>query len=345
MRALVARIAGELPPLRGIVHAAGVVDDGLLVQQTEDRLAGVMAPKAAGAWHLHDETRAATLDFFVLFSSMASLFGGPGQGTYAAANAFLDGLAAYRRANGLAALSVQWGPWEGGGMVGRVSDRDRQRWEAQGFGSIATRDGVQVLDHLIRHRTAAATAVLPVDWRKWLNQFPPGAEPPFLREMASSHAGRSASAQAPRRRLAAEVADASANRRRGIVAGFLREEALKVLGLDHAAAIDVSEPLHDLGLDSLMAVELRNAIASALDRALPATLLFKHPTLQALEDFVMSSLETNAPPPDSASAAKPDQSSIAEVSDLTDEETRDLIAQELEALALSGLGPDDVGHS
>jgi acyl transferase domain-containing protein/acyl carrier protein len=335
---LLGRISRDLPPLAGIVHAAGVVDDGLLVQQTSDRLAGVMAPKAAGAWHLHEETRTVPLDFFVLFSSMASLFGGPGQGTYAAANGFLDGLAAHRRAQGLAGVSVQWGPWDGAGMAARVSMRDRQRWEAQGFGSIATADGVHVLEHLIKRRTSATIAVLPVDWRTWLRQFPDG-EPPFLREMAARYAGRSAAPQAPRRNLAAEAAAVPPNRRRGVFAAFLREEALKVLGLDPSTAVDVREPLHDLGLDSLMAVELRNTIASALGRPLPATLLFKHPTLQALEDFVITFLQGAGAP--EVTAASPDDDARDAVSDLTDEETKKLLAEELRSLALAGLTPED----
>lgn len=341
--ALLAQISAAMPPLRGIVHAAGVVDDGLLVQQTAARFETVFAPKAAGAWHLQRQTENLDLDFFVLFSSMTSLFGGPGQGNYAAANAFLDALADDRRASGRPALSIQWGSWAGAGMAGRVSARDRQRWLDQGFGSIPPADGVRVLDHLIRHAASAASsvAVLPIDWARWFQQFPAGAEPPLVRELAAGHSRRGAAQQPPRRRLVAEVEAVAPNRQRIVVEAFLREEALKVLGLDTATMVDVRQPLHELGLDSLMAVELRNGISAALDRTLPATLLFKHPTLEALGDFVMS-IVGGAPAPALEPSHRP-EATDERFENLSDEETKALLAEELKSLALSGFTPDDPG--
>src|SRR5262249_10681902 len=126
-------VAGTLPPLRGVVHAAGVLDDGVLVQQTRERFARVLGPKAQGAWHLHRLTEDAPLDPFVLFSCASALLGSPGQANYVAANAFLDALAHHRRARGLPALSINWGPWSGGGMAAGTARRrgagsDGVRW-------------------------------------------------------------------------------------------------------------------------------------------------------------------------------------------------------------------------
>ena len=339
--ALLNRIAELAAPLRGIVHAAGVTDDALLVQQTREKFEAVFTPKVAAAWHLQEQTRDLPLDFFVLFSSMASLFGGPGQGNYAAANAFLDALAEYRRASGRPALSVQWGPWAGPGMASRVSARDRQRWADQGFGAVAPDTGVPVLEHLIRHALSPQVAVLPLDWPKWLDQFAAGTEPPFVRELTAGHARRSGAPTAPRRQLVAEIDAAAPNRRRGLIGAFLRDEALKVLGLSSTMAIDPRQPLQELGLDSLMAVELRNTIAAVLGRTLPATLLFRHPTLESLGDFVALLLGGGTTPEPPAPADETIEA--ATLVELSDEQTKALLADELATLALSGFTPDDGG--
>ena len=338
VRDVLAMITATLPSLRGVVHAAGVVDDGLLVQQTPDRLGTVFAPKAAGAWHLHQQTADRPLDFFVMFSSMVSLFGGSGQGTYAAANGFLDGLAAYRRAAGLPGLSLQWGPWAGPGMAARVSERDRQRWSSQGVGAIPPPDGAAVVGYLTGERTAPATAVLPIDWGRWFQQLPAGPVPPLLRELATGMASAPATRSAGRK-LARELDGVAPNRRRAAVGAFLHGEALKVLGLGAGVKLDPRQPLSEVGLDSLMAVELRNVIAGALDRTLPATLLFKHPALEGLTDFVMTEIGGDAGAPAAGAVKDAEVEALAEMSD---EEARTLLAQELGALTLSGQSPEEI---
>ncbi len=135
-RACLSDIRGELPPLRGIFHLAGVLDDGVLREQTRERFDRVMAAKVHGAWNLHELTRDDRLDLFVLFSSAAALLGSPGQGNYAAANAFLDALAHHRRWEKLPALSVNWGSWAEVGMAARLSETEGQRWSAAGVGWI-----------------------------------------------------------------------------------------------------------------------------------------------------------------------------------------------------------------
>ena len=165
-----------MPPLAGIVHAAGVKDDGALAQQTWARFAAVLAPKVSGAWNLHEQTRDLPLDFFVLFSSAASVLGSGGQTNYSAANAFLDALAHHRRASGLPGLSINWGPWAEGGMATSLDQRGRRRWEDAGVSLIAPEQGVDVLDLVVPGRSAQV-AVLPVDWRRFLKRFEPGHEP------------------------------------------------------------------------------------------------------------------------------------------------------------------------
>jgi short-subunit dehydrogenase/acyl carrier protein len=339
LRLLTETVSG-MPPIRGIVHAAGVLDDGLLVQQSWPRFEKVMAPKLAGAWNLHVHSRDLPLDFFVLFSSMVSLFGAPGQGNYAAANGFLDGLAHHRRAQGLPALSINWGPWAGAGMAGRVSDRDRQRWKAEGYGTIPPAEGASLLLRLLRQADGAGIAVLPIDWQVLFRQFAAGQEPPMLAELAAGLA-KPAAARPARRKLVQELEGVAPNRRRAAVGTFLHAEALKVLGLAAGIELDPRQPLSELGLDSLMAVELRNAIAGALDRTLPATLLFKHPALEGLTDFLMTQIggdsPVSTPVPEAVQDTEADR-----LAAMSDEEAKALLAQELESLTLSGLTPEEI---
>ena len=339
--AMLAEVAARMPALAGVIHAAGVLDDGVLAEQTWARFETVLAPKLAGAWNLHRLTEGLPLDFFVMFSSVVSLFGGAGQGSYAAANAFLDALAHHRRGRALPALSVNWGAWAGIGMAALASDRDHRRWRDQGVGSIAPDEGVALLDPLLQAPPAAAqVAILPIDWTTLLRRYSPGQEPRLFAEIAASLAQvRSATPPLARRRsLAEELASIPHGRHRAFVDARLRDEAVKVLGLAPDTPLDASQPLRELGLDSLMAVELRNAMAEALGRTLPSTLLFKYPTLEALAEFVATQVVAPPVAPATLVAAPAVVSDAAEVAALTDDEARDLLSSELESLA--GMWPD-----
>src|SRR5262249_53889840 len=160
---VLADVAATMPPLRGIVHAAGVLDDGLLAQQTWDRFARVLAPKVAGGWNVHQLTRGVPLDFLVFCSSAASLLGSAGQAGYVTANPFLDALAHHRRARGLPATSVNWGPWADGGMAARMSDQQRQRLAAQGWQAMPADEATDALGRLLEAGTTQA-GVLAMDW-------------------------------------------------------------------------------------------------------------------------------------------------------------------------------------
>ncbi|MGB9403146.1 MAG: SDR family NAD(P)-dependent oxidoreductase, partial [Candidatus Acidiferrales bacterium] len=284
VRNVVARVAQGMPPLKGIIHCAAVLDDGALANQDWPRFIKVLGPKADGAWHLHTQTRDTTLDFFALFSSIASVFGSRGQGNYTAANSFLDALAQYRRSLGLPALSIDWGAWTDVGIGAR--GHVEERLSAQGMGAFSPKEGLQVLNALL-HGAASHVVVMPVDWPKFLRQFEEGALPPLLQEIAGQTRAEPARASAQKtNELLGELAAAAPGRRSQLLFSRVEKQAAKVLGLDSRHPVDADRPLHELGLDSLMAVELRNSLGASLGHRLPATVLFDYPTLRSLTDYL-----------------------------------------------------------
>ena len=295
MERLVEEIRATMPALKGVIHAAGVLDDGLLRDLDGERLERVMAPKVA-AWNLHLLTRDRGLDFFVMFSSAASVLGSPGQGNYAAGNAFLDALAHHRQAQGLPALSINWGPWAGEGMAAAKEGRDRGRRAGRGLQAITPERGVQMLGMLLG-RPQAQVAVLPVSWPQFLAQYPAGAQPPLLADLARQSAapvnGGSARPAAPP--LLQTLRQAPPNQRRSLLVAYISEQVTKVLGLDPSHPIDSTQPLNELGLDSLMALELKNLLAGPLGDNLPDTLLLDYPTIDAIAEYLVSEDRFSAP--------------------------------------------------
>jgi acyl transferase domain-containing protein/acyl carrier protein len=275
------QMKASMPPLRGIVHAAGVLDDGILLQQNWQRFAKVMAPKVKGTWNLHRLTQELPLDFFVSFSSAASLLGAPAQGNYAAANAFLDALAHYRKAAGLPGLSLNWGPWSEAGMAASLGERDRDRMAAQGIEPIPLAQGMQVLGNLLAG-SAAQVGVLPVNWSKFLQRFPEGVMSSFLETFGV------ASEQPATQQTAfwQQLESAPVSDRRNLLISHVRSQVAKVLRLSEPDRIDIQQGLSDLGLDSLMSVELRNHLQTSLGCSIPTTLAFDYPTVEALTDYL-----------------------------------------------------------
>jgi acyl transferase domain-containing protein/thioesterase domain-containing protein/acyl carrier protein len=250
-----------MPPLRGIIHSAGVLDDGMLLQQTWDRFAKVLAPKVEGAWNLHTLTQNMALDFFVLFSSTASLLGMPGQGNYVAANAFLDALAHRRQAQGLPALSVNWGPWAEVGMVAAMDSRDQQRLIDLGMSTVTPEHGLQVLERLL-HQASPQVAVLPIDWARFYRSFPAAQDLSLLTHLIQQAESRVSTDTKQGLSRQAIIAAAPSERQR-LLETNLRGMVARVLQLP-VDSIDVQLPLNNLGLDSLMALELQNRIESDL---------------------------------------------------------------------------------
>jgi len=255
------------PPIRGVVHAAGVLQDGLLVQLDAAALTTVLRPKVTGGWLLHRLLQDDSLDFFVLFSSAGSVLGQPGQGNYAAANAFLDALAHHRQAQGQPALSINWGAWAGAGFADSVGGkRLAARLALLGISSLAPKQALEMLGRLLG-QTATQVVAVPVNWKQYREFYPAGNASPLLSELAREEAEvpRPAGRTSERRDalLAAEPAE-----RRQLLQSYLSEQVARVLGLS-PSKLDVQQPLSHLGLDSLMAVELKNRIAVDLKVNVP----------------------------------------------------------------------------
>jgi acyl transferase domain-containing protein/acyl carrier protein len=284
---IMTEIASRMPPVKGVVHAAGILDDGILLQQDEARFSKVLRPKIAGAWNLHAFTSGTELDFFVLFSSVASIFSNPAQGNYVAANAFLDALAHYRLAKGLPALSINWGPWA---EVGMAAHLDRQRLEARGMGSIAPEEGVRALEMLIGHRSPQV-AVLPISRAKWSGLSEASSISSLLSlMMKGDSAGAGADAQAGAGAInRSTILNADAAERQQLLEEYMRHAGGRVLGLA-TEKLDLEQPLNRMGIDSLMAVELKNRIEADLGVDLPVLKLLEGASLSQLASFLSERL-------------------------------------------------------
>jgi myxalamid-type polyketide synthase MxaE and MxaD len=284
------------PPIRGIVHAAGVLHDGLLAQLDAAALNSVLRPKMMGGWLLHRLLEDAPLDFFVLFSSAGSLLGQPGQGNYAAANAFLDALAHHRRAQGQPALSINWGAWSGLGFADTPGGkRLAARLALLGIKSIAPGQALEVLERLLRQGSTQVAAV-PVDWARYRQFYPAGTESPLLSELAREEADNSPQAGHPGEKRSALLAAEPAERRQ-LLRSYLTELVARVLGLS-ASKLDIQQPLSNLGLDSLMAVELKNRIAVDLGVNVPMVKFLSGPSVEQaaaqLLDLLTSETSTSS---------------------------------------------------
>ncbi|MEV6596451.1 amino acid adenylation domain-containing protein [Actinoplanes sp. NPDC051346] len=287
--AAVMALFGDERPLRGVVHAAGVLDDGALTALTPERFDAVFLPKVDGLWHLHELTQDLELDFFMMFSSIASVMGAPGQGNYAAANAFLDALAHLRRAKGLPATSVAFGPWEGDGMAAGLSEFDRARFAQLGLDRLAPDEGLELFELAVRSGRALTMAAA-LDLNRVQHYFENrGGIPPLFRALLSGNAGgRSrAGGGTDLRKLLGEAAPEDYP---AVVLGVVREEVAKTLGFASPEAVDVDVPLQNIGIDSLTAVLMRNQLADLTGLALPAKIAFDHPNLISLADFLLAKL-------------------------------------------------------
>ena len=283
---VLADVGARLPPLRGVIHAAGVLDDGVLLKQDAGRFRRVMGPKGAAAWHLHELTRGAPLDFFVLYSSAASLLGSPGQGNYAAANAVLDALAHHRRALGLPALSVSWSSF---GEVGMAADQARHATQPgrRGPHQLTPDEGTAILGGLLE-ADAAQIGVIPIEVGRWAAHRPQAAVSPRLSQIARGLAqGRPAAS-------AAAVADAllaaPQEARGALIERLIVEQISEVMRID-ASQIPREASLMSVGLDSLMGLELRTRLEAALKLRLPPTLAWNHPSVAALTEHLRNDWE------------------------------------------------------
>ncbi|MBB4911529.1 type I polyketide synthase [Actinophytocola algeriensis] len=272
-------------PIRAVIHTAGVLDDGTVETLTPDRMSTTLRPKADAAWHLHELTKDMDLTAFVLFSSVAGVLGAAGQANYAAANTFVDALAVHRRAQGLPAVSLAWGPWALPGMTETLTDKDRERMRRAGTRPLSEQDGTTLFDAAIH---SEAPVVVPVHLD--LPTLRTHAEvPPLFRTLVPPAPNRPATDT-----FLDEWATLPATRRRAAVEKLIRTEAARVLYTD-PAHISPETRFQDLGFDSLTAVELRNRLATTTALRLPASLLFDHPTPQELTDHLLPRLTPEEP--------------------------------------------------
>jgi acyl carrier protein len=260
-----------MPALRGVFHEAGVLDDGVLSQQTWSRFERVMNSKVQGAWHLHELTRDLPLDFFVLFSSAAAVLGSAGQANYAAANSFLDGLAQYRRSIGLPATSINWGAWSEVGMASRGSSRRG----ARAANSIHPTEGMQILEKLI-HRQSAQVVALPMDW----NRIAGKPIQPILRQIVKVKEQPRSSV--PVGQMLEQIRVLPAHEQIEAFHEYAKQQVINILGLNSLQSFNSDRALTDLGLDSLMAVELKNKIEGDLRMNIPVTYFLEGVTVAAL---------------------------------------------------------------
>jgi len=325
VREMLRRTASDLPQLRGVIHAAAVLDDGIIAQLTEQRLLSVLAPKVLGAWHLHRGTTGVPLDFFVLFSSAAGLLGSPGQANYCAANTFLDALAELRRAQGQPALSIAWGAWARVGLAAQRENRGK-RLAARGLPSMAPRQGLQALGQVLC-QDKAQVAVVPFDYQRWCEFYPAARAARVFDRLpgrdAASGPDRPASA------LGQVIRSAPPGERHKLIESYLSERGARILGFA-AGSLDAQRSLQRLGLDSLMAVEMRNAIEADLGVAVPVLNLLQGISVAELAQFVADQMLAGnepAPPP------------LGDVDDLSDDEVDDLLG-----LLESGQRADPAGR-
>jgi NADPH:quinone reductase-like Zn-dependent oxidoreductase/acyl carrier protein len=293
VKSLIAGLRASKIPLKGIFHLAMVIDDAPLSALTAERLRTVMAPKAHGAWLLHENTQGMDLDCFVMFSSVSSIFGNPAQGNYSAANAFLDSLAYHRRALGLPALAINWGVLGGEGYVAR-NERVAEFLARQGTGALAPAEVTSLMESFL---TAHATqvAAIRVDWAKWRQSFRGMQDNPLVERIfaAGVEAQESSSGGNDWR---AKIQAATADERNGVIGEAVRDVVGSVLRVK-PDSLREDQPLTDLGLDSLMGVEIETMLESSIGVALPPTSLMRARTIGQIATLIAEQMGSDADAP------------------------------------------------
>ena len=326
LSAVFAGIKHDLPPLRGVIHAAGVLADATISQMDRDRFMQAYAPKVMGAWNLHTLTADQPLDFFILFSSVAAVLGTPGQGNYAAGNAFLDALARFRRAHRLPALSIDWGPWSEIGLAAEQSNRG-ERLTQQGLKSITPRQGLDAMS-LLMARKDTQIGVMAFDTGTWCMSRPAAPHSSLFKDLLNETAVAAAEKKSAARSIQEELLAASSGKeRRALFETYLRENIAKVLHLA-PARIPLDKPLRTLGLDSLMSIELRNRLEDGLRVVLPVSLIWNYPTVHAVTTFLAEEIGVSFEKDETALI----ETSLDNVENAPDTELENLSKAELDAL-------------
>jgi len=282
LAAVLTDIQQNHPPLRGVIHAAGVLDDGILQQLTPERSHRVMNPKVTGAWNLHQLTQDIPLDYFIMFSSAASLLGSPGQANHVAANTFLDALAQYRRHQGLPALSINWGVWSD---IGAAAKRQvSNQMSSRGIGEITPDQGIDILEFILT-QSSTQVGVIPINWSELLKQK---LSSTFFADFYESTPSTSQEYQPSQ--LIQHIQCLGIKERISYLRKYLQTEVSQVLGSSSSQLPNVQLGFFDMGMDSLMMVELRSRLETSLKQTIPSTVLFEHPSIQALAEYIATQL-------------------------------------------------------
>jgi acyl transferase domain-containing protein/NADPH:quinone reductase-like Zn-dependent oxidoreductase/acyl carrier protein/SAM-dependent methyltransferase len=325
----VKRLVSEIPALKGIFHLAMVIDDAPLSALTAERLRVVMAPKAHGAWLLHENTKDLDLDCFVMFSSVSSIFGNPAQGNYAAANAFLDSLAHHRRALGLPALAINWGVLGGEGYVAR-NERVAEFLARQGTGALAPGEVTSLMESFLTGHSTQMAAIR-VDWAKWRQSFRGMQDNPLVERIFAAGV-ETQEAGAGGNDWRARIQAASAEDRNAVIGEAVRDVVGSVLRVK-PDSLREDQPLTDLGLDSLMGVEIETMLESSIGVALPPTSLMRARTIGQIATLIGEQMGSDGDAP-----AKP---VIAEAATSSEEIDLDSISDEDLDLLLGGAPQSD----
>ena len=308
VEAMIAAVSETMPPLRGILHAAGVLEDRTLSDMTEEQFSVPMGPKVLGSWNLHAATRGIPLDFFVMYSSAAGLLGSPGQGNYAAANTFLDALAHARAAEGLPAMSIQWGSFSEVGLAAAQESRGR-RLESRGIESFTPDEGTTLLSRLIQ-QPWGDVGLFRISIRQWIEFYPRAASAPFLAHLREEEAMARGTAAPITSRFHESLRSMSPPERRAALEQHVFDCLARVLHLS-ADRIDAHAPLRSYGMDSLMSLEIRNRLEASLGLRLSASLLYTYSTSAALGEHLLGELVFDPEPaPPSARDQRDDDPTI-----------------------------------
>ena len=326
-------IQSKFPPLKGIVHGAGVLEDGVIEQQTWDRFEKVLSPKIAGAWHLHRHTQHMELDFFIMYSSWASIMGSAGQVNHAAANAFLDSLAQYREASGLPTISINWGPWSGQGAAAQ-SDIG-EKLASRGIDSFTPHQGLQALGRILQG-SMSQVAVMPLNLDRWFETYPTLIKSRFFDQLLPSEPSRLRADKPSALDIPEQTTDihqivleaASIEQQISVVQQHLRDQLAIILRIP-PDELDCQKSFKDLGLDSLTGLELRNRINLHLSISLGATAVWNYPTIDQLTAHITSLF-----PIDSQTASLPSSpTDTASTGSMASEQELKMLLDELDGLS------------
>ncbi|MEO0928617.1 MAG: type I polyketide synthase, partial [Cyanobacteria bacterium J06643_13] len=308
----------ELPPLKGVIHCAGVTGDRTIVQQDWQSFKSVLAPKVQGAWNLHQLTQKYDLDRFILFSSAASLLGSAGQANYCAANAFLDTLAHARRSTGLPAIAINWSAWQDTGLA--ANPQITQSLQQQGIDSIKPSEAIKILDRLLLN-PPAQIGVIPMDWKVWQQS---NSVTPYYENLVQAKV-------APKTNLnyKQQLLNAISSQKESRLITQICQEVGNILGINKLEDIDLELGFAELGLDSLGSVELRNKLQSNYDLKLSQTIIFDYPTIRQLSQQLLSILF-----PEEALKDTKAEDKTADVAKLSETEAELALLAELEELEL-----------